>query len=109
MFFGSKDSDGRDWADQAADHIEGFIDGLHDKAVVPLTTVARAIVYGLLAAIVGIAALIIFAIVFVRILNIYLGNAIHLASVVWLADYIVGAIFVVSGLFLWAKRYPKAQ
>lgn len=112
MFFGSKklsDGPSKDWADQAADAIQNAIDGLHDKAVVPLTTIARAIVYGVLAAIVGVAAAVIFAILLTRIGNVYLGNLFHFNSVVWLSDLIIGTLFVAGGLFFWSKRHPKAQ
>jgi uncharacterized MAPEG superfamily protein len=110
MLFGSKKSSNGtsgDWADQAAGAIEGFIDGLHDRAIVPLLTAARIVVYGLLAAIVGTATIILFAIALVRFIDIYLGNLVHLASVVWLADLIAGAIFVAAGLFLWSGRHSK--
>lgn len=111
MLFGSKkaaDGTKKDWADQLADLIQNVIDNIHDFAVVPLTTVARGVVYGLLALIVGFLAAVLFAILLVRVVNIYLENWLHLASSVWLADLVVGTIFIGLGLYFWHKRYQKA-
>jgi hypothetical protein len=108
-FPGKKGDDQGDWVTQATEAIEGAIDSIRDKAVVPLRTVARAIVYGLLAAIVGLAALVVFAIAFVRMLNIYLGNIPGAPDGVWLADLVAGAIFVILGVFFWTKSRKTAN
>ena len=110
MLFGSKkaaDGTKKDWADQLADLIQNVIDNVHDFAVVPLTTVARGVVYGLLALIVGFATAILAAILMVRVVDIYLENWLHLESSVWLADLLVGIPFVGLGLYFWSKRYQK--
>lgn len=112
MFFRSKKSDSgakSDWATDVTETIERAIDQVRDKAVVPLQTIARAIVYGLLASIVGIAALVIFSILFVRFLYIYLGNIPGAPDGVWLADLVAGAIFVIAGLFLMNKSRSHVQ
>jgi len=98
--------DQHDWVDDTTDLIERVLDGVRDKAVVPLTTVARAIVYGLLAAIVGVAALVIAAILLVRLLDVYLDNIPRAPEGVWLAHLIAGAIFVIAGMLMWSKRSP---
>jgi len=110
MLFRSKKSaseNDRDWVDEATDLIERVLDGVRDKAVVPLTTVARAIVYGLLAGIVGITALVIGAVLLVRLLDVYLDNIPGLPEGVWMAHLVAGAIFVIVGMFMWSKRSPQ--
>ena len=102
-------SNNSDWVSEATETIERVIDGIRDKAVVPLTTVARALVYGLLAIVVAIAAVVVFAIAIVRILDVYLDYIPKLSDGVWVADLVAGAIFVIAGLLLWAKRSPKAE
>lgn len=82
---------GGDWTVQAADSIERLVGTVRDKTAVPLTTVARGIVFGLLAAVMGIAVLVLVAIGLVRAVNVYLPGG------VWAAHLLVGGIFTVVG------------
>jgi hypothetical protein len=93
---------GNDWPEQAADTIERVVGSVRDKTTGPLTTVAQALVYGLLAAILGIAALVLLAVGLERILIDLL-----LEDDVWAAHLIVGGIFVLIGAFAWSKRRQK--
>jgi hypothetical protein len=85
-----------DWTVQVADTIESVVGSVRAKTAVPLETIARALVYGILLAVMGTAALILSTIVLVRLLSYVLD--------VWAVDLILGAIFTLSGLFLWRKR-----
>jgi hypothetical protein len=91
-----------DWTVQAADRIEGLVASIHDKTTVPLTTAARAIVYGILAAFAGATALVLTAIIAVRLLNLLPGD-------VWVAHLIVGMLFTLVGVVLWRKRRPSER
>jgi hypothetical protein len=91
-----------DWTVKAADTIDAVVTVVHDKAVVPVTTVARWLVYGLLAAIVGTMALVLTAIAVVRVLDIVTGD-----GRVWIAHLITGGIFTLAGLFAWSKRSSR--
>lgn len=96
-------ADGTDWTTQAADTVERVVGGIRDKTTVPLTTVARALVFGLLAAVMGVAALVLVAIALVRILDTYLpGN-------VWAAHLLVGGIFTAAGGFLLRKATASRE
>ena len=88
---------GSDWTVQAADTVERVVGRIRDKTAVPLTTVARALVFGLLAAVMGVAALVLVAVASVRALDRYLPGA------VWSAHLVVGGIFTVAGGFLLRK------
>lgn len=101
---------GRDWTDQAADAIESVVLSVKQKTTVPLTTIARAIVYGVVIAALGTVALVLTAVSAVRILTVYLpvGRVNDGRHRVWVADLIVGGIFTLAGLFLWSKRTSKA-
>ena len=90
-----------DWTVQAADTIESVVGSIRDKTEVPLETVARALVYGLVAGVMGLTALILVAIALVRVLEVYLP-----IGDVWLPDLIIGGLFTLLGLFLWSKRKP---
>ncbi len=92
-----------DWPVQATDTVERLVGSIRAKTTVPLTTVARAIVYGLVAAVMGTAVVVLLAIFAVRIINVYLPED------VWAAHLIVGMLFTLIGLFLWSKRRPRGR
>ena len=93
-----------DWTVQAADRIEGLVASIHSKTTVPLTTVARGIVYGLLAAFAGGTALVLSSIAAVRGIDVLTG-----AGNVWIAHLIVGMVFTLAGVFFWRKRHPTER
>lgn len=92
---------GDDWATRAVDMLDGVVGSIRNKTTVPITTAARAIVYGLLAAVMGIVALVLLAIALVRVADILLPGA------VWSAHLAIGGLFSAAGLFLWSKRKPR--
>jgi tetrahydromethanopterin S-methyltransferase subunit F len=94
---------GGDWPTQAADAIERAVETVRSKTSQPLLGVASWIVYGLLAAIVGLTAGIVAVIALVRVLNIILPSG------VWLPDVILGGIFTAGGLVLWSRRRPRSS
>ncbi|MFP5328113.1 MAG: hypothetical protein ACLGHT_11605 [Acidimicrobiia bacterium] len=89
-----------DWTVQAADTIERVVVGIRDKTAVPLTTIARALVYGLLAAVIGAAAMVLLVTGLIRVLDTVLPRS------VWLPDLILGTLFTLVGFVLWRKRKP---
>jgi hypothetical protein len=97
-----------DWAASAADTIDRVITGIGDKTARPLTKVAGAIVFGLVAAAAGLALLVLVAIAVVRALSLYLPVHPH-ARAVWIAEGGLGGIFTLFGLFVWRKRRPKRR
>ena len=90
-----------DWPTQAADTIERVVGTVRDKSAVPLERVARLAVYGTLAGILGIFALVLVAIAAVRLLDVVLPED------VWVAHLVVGGIFTLAGLFLWSRRRSR--
>jgi len=91
-----------DWAVQTADTIERLIETVRSNTSDRLVSVARLIVFGLLAAILGTIALVLFCIWWIRMLDSYIPGG------VWVVYLIHGAIFTALGLFLWwlAWRRP---
>jgi hypothetical protein len=99
-----------DWPVEAADAIERAVGAVRDKTTGPALTVARGVVYGALAVIVGLAVAVTAAIAAVRILDVYLPESVFGESHVWAAHLIVGATFAaLSWLFLWRKRYARGD
>ncbi len=94
---------GDDWTVQVAGTIESVVGSIRDKTTVPLTTVARGLVYGIVAGVMGIAALILLVIALVRVLQV---RVFDFSLPVWAVYLLLGAIFVAVGLFLWRKRRP---
>ena len=92
-----------DWPVQAADTIERVVGTVRDKSAVPLERVARLAVYGTLAGILGVFALVLLAVAAVRLLDVLLPEE------VWVAHLVVGGIFTLAGLLLWSKRRGTRQ
>lgn len=89
---------GDDWAAQTADTIERVVGSVRGKTTEPLERAARILVYGVIATILGVAALVLVAILLVRVLDIAIpGN-------VWSAHLVAGGIFTLAGMLLWRKR-----
>ena len=91
----------QDWAADTADRIDHVAAVIRSKTSDRLVGVARLVVYGLLAAVMGTMALILLLIAAVRFLDAYIPRG------VWIPYMALGAIFVVAGLFLWSKRTAK--
>lgn len=91
------------WPDQATDLIVQGVGTVRDKTVGPAMTVARGIVYGLFATILGVAAIVLACILTVRIITVYLpGNR------VWIPELGLGIVLCMGAGVLWSKarRYP---
>lgn len=92
-----------DWPAQAADLIVRVVGQVRDKTTGPALTVARGLVYGLLAALLGGTAAILVAIAAVRGLDEAI-EGIADSRETWAAHLLVGVVFTVSGMVLWSKR-----
>jgi hypothetical protein len=90
-----------DWTVQAVDTIETVVVTIRDKTAVPLETITRAIVYGILIVVMGSTALVLSTIALVRVLSYFLE--------VWAVDAIIGGLFTVCGLLLWRTRRPRGD
>ena len=96
-----------DWPAQATDTIVKAVGTASNKVTGPITTIARGIVFGLFATILGTTALVILTIMLLRIVNNYLPDAVFGKFHMWAAYYIVGAIFLVAALAVWSARKPS--
>jgi hypothetical protein len=97
----------RDWTVDAVDRIEAVVEVVRDKTTVPITKVARVLVYGLVAGVLAAVAVILLVIGLFR-LHVYLPFD-QEGQRVYAAYLVVGAIFVVAGMFLWRRRAPRAK
>ena len=99
---------GRDWTDEVSDRVESVVTSVRDKTTVPITKAARAVVFGLVAGILGAGAFLLVVIAGIRLLDVYLPYH-PLARRVWTVDAGAAAIFLAAGAFAWRRRRPRGQ
>jgi hypothetical protein len=87
-----------DWAAQTADTIDRVVTTIRSKTTDPVERIARVVVYGMVAAVLAVAALVLLTVAIVRAVDIALPG--H----VWSAHVTVGGIFTLLGLFCWTRR-----
>ncbi len=104
----SQQASSADWVTQLVGLIERVVGALNSKATRPAIKVVRALVYGVIAACFAVMALILLAIAAVRLLVIATG-ALFNHEQAWLAEFVVGAGFVLAGFFLLARRHARAD
>ena len=87
-----------DWPAQASDAVVRVVGSVRDKTTGPAVTAARALVYGLVAAVLGVAAIVLVVAAAVRALDAYVPND------VWVVYAILGGASVLAGMFCWSRR-----
>ncbi|HEX5265432.1 MAG TPA: hypothetical protein VFW24_01545 [Acidimicrobiales bacterium] len=92
---------GADWTVQVADRIDGVVLAVRDRSVVPLTLVARALVYGFIVLVAAVALAVVGAVAAVRALNVALPD--------WESEAVLGGFFALSGLFLLSRARRSAR
>jgi hypothetical protein len=87
-----------DWTTDAADAIDNAVGIVRERTVEPVHAIVRAVIYGLLAALILIPAVTLVTIGVFRLLAIATnGN-------VWAAWTGLGGIFLIIGWFCWVRR-----
>ena len=87
-----------DWTTDAADAIDRAVGYVRDRTVEPARAVTKAVIYTVLAVLIGLpAGIMLFAVVFRLLVIAYQGE-------VWAAWLTLGGIFVLAGGFIWSKR-----
>ncbi|TVR27310.1 MAG: hypothetical protein EA389_03295 [Ilumatobacter sp.] len=94
----------QNWASDIADTIVRVVGRVRDLTTDNVVLVTRAIVYGLLGAILGIAALVLFIIVLTRGLQSLLELAVSWERAVYLSYFVLGGICVAAGALMMTKR-----
>lgn len=96
-----------DWARELAATVERVVGTVRDKATDNVVLVARALVFGLFAAIVGLFALVILLIGLTRGLQSLLELAVEWPRAVYLSYFVLGGIFCALGALMMSKRRPS--
>ncbi len=87
---------------KAVDSVDLVVAFVHNKAVRPLVVATRAIVFGILIAVLATVVLLLVSIALLRVLDVY-----AFPGRIWASYAVLGAIFTVGGLFAWSRR-PKS-
>jgi len=95
------------WAPQVADTIERVVGEVRDRTTRPIIMTARGLVFGLLAVIVGLFAVVILIIGLFRALQALLEWPFDHETAVWLSYVLVGGLFCLGGVFCMVQRNPK--
>lgn len=90
-----------DWTTQVADTIDSVVGTVRDKTAVPAETAARALVYGILIAVMGAAAVLLLTTGIVRLLDNWLR--------IWAVYLIIGGVLTALGMLCWAFRRPRKK
>lgn len=92
-----------EWPTKVAGAVEGIADLVRTKAVRPLQGLARAVVFGVIVAVMGVVLAILVAVGTVRVLNVYLFGGQE-----WASYAVVGGIFLLAGVFLSSRRRARS-
>jgi len=88
-----------DWTDQVTDLLVSTVDAVRDRTTGPILKIARGVVYGVVALLIGLLALGLVTIALVRVLSLLPGPQ-------WIVYAVAGALFCMVGAFAWSKRGP---
>ena len=91
-----------DWPARAADVIVNVVGLVRDNTTGRITTIARGFVFGLFAAVIGTAVLVLVIIASIRLLDQVLPSG------VWLAYLVLGLVVVIAGALVFRKRNQPA-
>ncbi|MFV0309285.1 MAG: hypothetical protein ACK5OX_16250 [Desertimonas sp.] len=98
-----------DWPAQVADRIVGVVGTVRDRATTPIVTIARGVVYGLLAALLGAAAAVMGLVALTRGLQALFDTFLSWDRAVYLSYLMLGGILCLAGALLMAKRYATDE
>lgn len=92
-----------DWVSQVVSLVDRTVGTVRDKTTRPVAGVAKALVWGLMAALLGAVALVLFLIAADRVLVILTGHR------AYLAHFIVGIILIAVGLMAMRLRHAPEE
>ncbi len=84
-------------SERALDTIDSVVAAVNDKAIRPAVVAARGIVFGVVIGVIGLAVLVLFCVLFIRVSTIA-------GHKVWASYIVLGLIFTAVGAVLYARR-----
>lgn len=98
-----------EWAKRSVDFIDRLVARIRRYTTQPLVTGTRGIVFGLLGSFGLVTGLVLLLIGSVRGLQSALDAVVNHEASVWISYFILSAVFLVIGLLLMRRRYPKEE
>lgn len=96
------------WADETTDTVVRIVGTVREKTTKPLVTAARGLVFGLIAAFLGMFAFVIFLVGLLRGVQAGLDALVDHERSVYISYLIVGGIFCIGAMLLFKKRSANA-
>ena len=93
------------WAADVTDTVERLVGTVRDKATTPAVHVTRGLVYGLLAAFLGVTAVTLVLIAGTRALQALLDLAVSTERAVYLSYFLIGGILCLAGALFFHSRH----
>ncbi|MBU6234119.1 MAG: hypothetical protein KJS64_07730 [Acidobacteria bacterium] len=90
-----------DVVDTVLGTLDHYLDRFHDTVLRPIFLVGRSVAFGFLVVAFGLVAVTALLIGLVRILNVY-----AFAGKEYITYFVLGALFVITGLIVWRQRKP---
>ena len=87
-----------DWAAETTDRLDHLVTTIRAQTTDRVLSIARLLVYGLLAGILGLMAAVLGIVMLVRFADEFIPQE------VWLTYFVLGAIFLLAGAVCWSKR-----
>ena len=97
-----------DWATNTTDQVVRLVDNVKSKTTKPAVMAARGVVFGLLAAFLGVFALVLLIIGLTRGLQAAIEPFTDHARAVYISYFIIGGVLCIIGAVLFKKRNDKA-
>ena len=94
------------WAPDLADTVERLVGTVRERATKPVVHAARGVVFGVLAGILAVVAIVLLLVAAIRGLQTLLDLAVGWPTAVYLSYFIVGGILCLAGLLLLTRRPP---
>jgi len=93
------------WAAELADTVERVVGTVREKATTPVVHITRGIVYGLLTAFLGVAAVVLLLIGMTRAIQALLNIGLSNERSVYISYLLMGGILGVAGMLVLRKRH----
>ena len=90
-----------EWTTDVLDRLDRVLEVVRSNTADRLKRLAELLIYGVVAPVSGSMAFVLLVISATRLLDVLLPS-------VWLADLLLGTVFLGFGLLLWSKRTPRA-
>jgi hypothetical protein len=95
------------WPAQLADRVVGVVGTVRDRTTTPIVTATRAVVYGVVVAILGTVAIVLTLLVATRGLQSIYDTFVSWDRAVYLSYLTIGGILCALGAFLMSKRFDS--